>query len=120
MQTFQDEKSSLIGNHTISLRKNSNLLLMITDGNIIKLTPTEYTLVECLLDGKVIQDEFLVFTLFGIREKLDKAMLTNLVKHINNTRSKLRPFSLNLYRVNRYGYVLSEIPPKIPKKQKKK
>lgn len=109
MQTLRDDKSSAIGKYTVSLQAHSKT--MICNGEIIKLTSTEYQLIYHLLDGHVVQDQALAITALGHNHtsQLNQTEMDNLERHIQNIRSKIRPYQLNLYRVHRYGYILAEI-----------
>jgi DNA-binding response OmpR family regulator len=95
-----------IGTQHLELHQQHRLLLTKTD--VIKLTPTEYRLVVCLLDERIAYDEVLASRALSNRAELSKATRETLEKHINNLRSKLRSHHLNIYRVHNLGYILAD------------
>ncbi len=99
--------SYTIGTHIVHLRQEDRLFFI--DNDVIRVTPTEYRLVERLLTERVAADATLAEQGFGHRGELDRSARENLEKHIHNLRSKLRPYGLTIYRVHNLGYILAEM-----------
>ena len=94
--------SYTVGSHDLAL--NDEYRLLFIDRELLKLTPTEYQLIRCFIDGVVAQDE----TLVSRAIKGAPTNTVNLEKHITNLRTKIRRYGLGIYRVRDYGYVLVE------------
>ncbi|MBV9688689.1 MAG: helix-turn-helix domain-containing protein [Ktedonobacteraceae bacterium] len=93
-----------LGEYVIQ-RCDSHRVLLI-DSTLVRFTPTEYELVTTLFEqsGKPVPFEQLVHRAFHC--ELDHDMRRLLDKHLDRIRSKLRPFSIGIYCIVRYGYIL--------------
>ena len=95
-----------IGNRRID-RHDGKRLVLVDQNILIHLTPTEYRIFLYLLKGQIVSDtelaEYVLRTM-----AVDQLAKESLSKHIDNTRNKLRPVGLNIFRVLRYGYLLRE------------
>jgi DNA-binding response OmpR family regulator len=101
------EPNLTIGNHTIK-KNNIYHLLVIDQETIIKLTPTEYCLIEIFIAGGIYDDMTLSKKALHTQSTvIDKATKEALKKHIANIRGKIRPAGLDIYRIQRYGYILT-------------
>lgn len=98
--------SYTIGKHHIDLHQHHRLLF--TNDEVIKLTPTEYQIIVCLLEERIAFDEMLATQALSNKGQINKATHETLERHINNLRSKLRPYGLDIYRVHTLGYILAE------------
>lgn len=100
-----DSSSSLVDTHHLRLHHEHRLLFVET--HVIKLTPTEYTIVQCLLDERVVSDDTLAAKALNNQGDITRATRDTLEKHITNLRSKIYPSGLIIYRVHNYGYILA-------------
>ena len=95
-----------IGNRRID-RHDGKRLVLVDQNILIHLTPTEYRIFLFLLNGQIVSDtelaEYVLHTM-----AVDQLAKESLSKHIDNTRNKLRPVGLNIFRVLRYGYLIRE------------
>ena len=92
-----------IGAHTIHRNDESRTLLV--DKQVVQLTPTEYRLLLLLLQGQPLSDADLAQAAFS--RGMDSLVRESLDKHIDKIRGKLEPLGLSVYRLRRYGYILS-------------
>lgn len=92
-----------VGTHI--LQRNDETRTLIVDNQVIQFTPTEYRLLLPLLQGEPRSDTELVQTAFS--REYDTLVRASLDKHIDKIRGKLEPVGLSVYRLRRYGYVLS-------------
>ncbi len=92
-----------IGTHT--LQRNDETRTVIVDNQVIQLTPTEYRLLLPLLQGQPLSDTDLAQAAFS--REIDSLVRESLEKHIDKIRGKLQALGISIYRLRRYGYVLS-------------
>jgi len=92
-----------IGTHT--LQRNDGTRTLVVDNPVVQFTPTEYRLLLPLLQGQPLSDTELAQAAFS--RGIDSLVRNSLDKHIDNIRGKLEPLGLPIYRLRRYGYVLS-------------
>lgn len=78
---------------------------LLVDHFLIRFTPTEFHLLSAFLLGEILTDETLIKMYLG-GGRLDRWSKSNLDKHVDNIRTKIRPTGLSIYRVVRIGYVL--------------
>lgn len=79
--------------------------VLSVNGDIIKLTPTEYQIICCLLNNPTVKDETLA-TCAGNHGPFTTAVKESLERHIVNLRSKLWGNDLNIFRIRGHGYML--------------
>jgi len=113
IQLFLDERkrgmpSSLIscppiGAHT--LQRNDETRTLVVDNQVVQFTPTEYRLLIPLLQGQPLSDTELAQAAFS--RGFDTLVRKSLDKHIDNIRGKIELLGLSIYRLRRYGDVLS-------------
>ena len=92
-----------IGTHT--LQRNDGTRTLVVDNQVVQFTPTEYRLLLPLLQGQPLSDTELAQAAFS--RGIDSLVRNSHDKHIDNIRGKLEPLGLSIYRLRRYGYVLS-------------
>lgn len=92
-----------IGGHT--LQRNDETRTLVVDNQVVHFTPTEYRLLLPLLQGQPFSDAELAQAAFF--RGIDSLVRESLDKHIDKIRGKLEPLGLSVYRLRRYGYVLS-------------
>ena len=95
-----------IGTHT--LQRNNATRTLVVDNQVVQFTPTEYRLLLPLLQGKPLSDTELAQAAFS--RGIDRLVRESLDKHMDKIRGKLEPLGLSVYRLRRYGYVLSLSP----------
>jgi DNA-binding response OmpR family regulator len=80
-------------------------LVAMHQGKLLELTPTEFEILYCLVQGqgRVVTFEEIVFRLQGIRAERDEAR-TMLSTHLSNLRAKLREAGCEEYLVNSRGH----------------
>jgi DNA-binding response OmpR family regulator len=91
-----------VGKHSVKLSQMNRTI--IVDEILLRCTPTEYRILEPLLQGRALPDHYLVEAAFA--EACTATSLRSLKRHIENLRSKLEPSGLSIHRVSRYGYIL--------------
>jgi DNA-binding response OmpR family regulator len=93
-----------IAGHVVQYRESHRLLLI--DGKRLDCTPTEYSLLLCLLEqcGHPVPFAYLVQR--GLRSPLDRCSRHSLTQHIVRLRRKLQPFGMQLHSVTVVGYQL--------------
>jgi DNA-binding response OmpR family regulator len=109
-QAFRAVVTWSLGGHTIQCLDEARTLL-IDHHAYIRLTPTEYKLIQALLRGEAVRDEVLAESVLHSKAgQMDAWIRANLDRHIDNIREKLRwsEVGIQIYRVNRYGYILLE------------
>lgn len=84
--------------------KRSDEHIVFIDDNAIHVSPKEYLLLVPLLDHPQHEasDEQLARAIFSCQT--DKSMRETLKRHIDNIRSKLRPYGVGVSRVVMSGY----------------
>jgi DNA-binding response OmpR family regulator len=92
-----------IGGHAI--QRNDESRTLIVDNQIVQFTPTECRLLLPLLQGQPLSDTELAQAAFS--RGMDSLVRESLDKHIDKIRGKLEPVGLSVYRLRRYGYILS-------------
>ena len=92
-----------IGTHT--LQRNDETRTLVVDSQVVQFTPTEYRLLLPLLQGQPVSDTELSQAAFS--RGIDTLVRESLDKHIDNIRGKLEYLGLSVYRLRRYGYVLT-------------
>ena len=92
-----------IGTHT--LQRNDETRTLVVDNQVVQFTPTEYRLLLPLLQGQPLSDTELAQAAFS--RGIDTLVRESLDKHIDKIRGKLEPVGLSIYRLRRYGYLLS-------------
>lgn len=95
-----------IGIHTI--QRNDETRTLIVDNSVVQFTPTEYRLLLPLVQGQPLSDTDLAQAAFS--RSIDSLVRESLDKHIDKIRGKLEPLGLSIYRLRRYGYILSIAP----------
>jgi len=98
-----------IGPHRIAC-DDKNKALIIDSFLIIRFSSTQYKLLKPLVENSPVPvtDADLVQAAYSSENW--RGMHDNLEKHMDNIRSKLRPFGINAYRISTYGYILLAIP----------
>lgn len=94
---------SSIGTHT--LQRNNETRTLIIDNQVVHFTPTEYRLLLPLLQGLPLSDIELAQAAFS--RDIDKFVRESLDKHIDKIRGKIESLGLSIYRLRRYGFVLT-------------
>ena|SRR5258708_7863500 len=89
----------------VPLKRNDTTRVILVGNNVVSFTRMEYSLVLLLLGESMVEDKVLTAALFG-NDEPDKPLLKNLEKHVENTKSKLKPTGLYIRRIHRYGYSL--------------
>lgn len=89
----------------LALKRNDQFRTLLIEDEMVAFTPTEYRLILSLLNGEMIADKTLVQAVFAT-DAIDRLILKNLEKHIENVKSKLRHTKLYIRRIHRYGYSL--------------
>ena len=92
-----------IGAHT--LQRNDETRTLVVDNQVVQFTPTEYRLLLPLLQGQPVSDTELSEAAFS--RDIDSLVRQSLEKHIDNIRGKIEHLGLSVYRLRRYGYVLT-------------
>jgi DNA-binding response OmpR family regulator len=96
------------------VQHNEQHTLLVIDGRLIRLTPTEYRLVMLLLQHRerLLASPQTSALFVSIPDLQKTAALGNrplLIKHLSNADAKLWTAGLTIARVADYGYVLVEI-----------
>jgi len=94
-----------INSHNMTLHHQHRLLFV--GDEVVKLTPTEHQIMCILLSERIAQDETLAAGALESEGPPTKATRDALEKHVNNIRTKIRPYGLDIHRVHKYGYVLT-------------
>ena len=92
-----------IGTHT--LQRNDETRTVVVDNQVVQFTPTEYRLLLPLLQGQPLSDTELAQAAFS--REIDTLIRESLDKHIDKIRGKLELVGLSVYRLRRFGYILS-------------
>ena len=98
-------RSSLLSVNTLSLNPNNGKV--ISDGNAVRLTPTEYTILKVLLEnkGKIISRDKLIVIVWGYDSDVDERVLD---VHIRNLRKALNQNGSLIKTVVRRGYKIED------------
>src|SRR5260370_12234131 len=92
-----------IGTHT--LQRNDETRTVVVDNQVVQFTPTEYRVLLPLLQGQPLSDTELAQAAFS--RGIDTLIRESLDKHIDKIRGKLELVGLSVYRLRRFGYILS-------------
>jgi DNA-binding response OmpR family regulator len=92
-----------IGTHI--LQRNDETRTLVVDNRVVQFTPTEYWLLLPLLQGQPVSDTEPSEAAFS--RDIDSLVRQSLEKHIDNIRGKIKHLGLSVYRLRRYGYVLT-------------
>jgi len=98
-------RESTLNSGTLSLNPNKGIV--ISDGEEIKLTAKEYTLLKTLLEnkGKIVSRDFLITQLWGYAGDVDNRVLDT---HIKNLRKSLKSNAKLIKTVIGRGYRIEE------------
>lgn len=94
----------------LTLKRNDALRLILIEDDVTAFTPVEYRLLSVLLEKEVAEDRILIEEAFTT-SAVNRSLLKNVEKHIENMRGKLRHTRLRICRLYKYGYVLVALEP---------
>src|SRR5579859_5278473 len=87
---------SQVGKYIITCNDNSKVVGI--NEQIVLCTSTEYKIIILLSAGKPIADPVLIHEAFGCAP--DRSMFTNLRRHVEHLREKLRGTGLDVHRIH--------------------
>ena len=92
--------------HGHRIRYSAELHLVVIDEAVIPCTPTEYSLLQALLDraGEGVPINLLLGRSAG--QPVEWHTRRNLTQHISRLRARLWPFGLDILCLTGYGYLL--------------
>lgn len=93
-----------LGEHSLQLLPDARVF--IVDSRYIRLSPTEFRIIQQLHHGRPVSDRELAVTLFQTEH--DFWVRDTLDKHVDNIRRKLKKERLpvQIHRLLSYGYIL--------------
>ncbi|HEU5382221.1 MAG TPA: hypothetical protein VFV38_42955 [Ktedonobacteraceae bacterium] len=86
-------------------RNDAVRTLVVEKDTVLVFTPTEYRIIQLLLENPILPDRKLNETFFHVKA-IDSHMRKNLERHIENIKSKIRPVRFSIRRIHLYGYSL--------------
>lgn len=101
--------SHRIGALTVTCYEKTRVLII--NGIAVKLSPTEYRIIQPLLAaGDLVEEDDLMLAAYQ-----EKGSMDAFYKHIGKIRAKLRATDLYLHRAISFGYVLTDSAPEAEK-----
>jgi len=84
--------------------------LLVIDGVVVSCTPTEYSLLMCLLQQSGGYVAFAPLVECAFQSPLNRSTRRSLTQHISRVRTKLWPFGFDVCCLTGYGYLLLSLP----------